>query len=449
MDRERDAGASLRPGFDLHLRQRVAIIQRVCRIKTDILAFESGSATVPNRQRFFTRCPHGMLDCCALTYRSIIRVSMSTDSDYRVVLTHPSRLDPSMTHALDALAADALEPNVFYESWMLGAALEHLEVPPLSLVLVHHRSDGLTGAFPLELARYRGSSIRSLRSWRHEYLFLCTPPISRRHAAGTLGALLRWSASRQSPAPILELDAVRADGPFYQALRSALADRPSFATDASTFERALLDLRTDVETGLSHKHAKDLRRQERRLADLGTLEYGALAADAAADDWIERFLALETRGWKGEEGTALASDARSRAYFTDIAKQAHRQGRLQMLELTLDGVPVATKCNFVSGEGSFAFKIAHDEHYAKQSPGVLLELFNMQYVAQTRPEVAWMDSCAKAQHFMINRLWTGHRTIGNYAICGRNPIARALVRHRPRIARARAMMRALLGRHRA
>jgi len=379
----------------------------------------------------------------------MIKASMSKDSDYSVVLSHPSRLDPPLAHALDALAADALEPNVFNESWMLGAALEHLETPPLSLALVHHRTDGLTGAFPLELARYRGSSIRSLRSWRHEYLFLSTPPVSRRHAAGTIGALLDWSASRQSPAPILELDAVRADGPFFEALKSVLADRPSFATDTSTYERALLDLRASVETGLSHKHEKDLRRQERRLADLGAMEYRTLAAEATAEEWVERFLALETRGWKGEEGTALASDARSRAYFMAITREAHRLGRLQMLELTLDGVPVATKCNFVAGEGSFAFKIAHDEQYAKQSPGVLLELFNMRYVAETRPDVAWMDSCAKAQHFMINRLWTGHRTIGNYAICGRNPIARALVRHRPRIARARAAMRTLLGRHRA
>jgi len=372
---------------------------------------------------------------------------MSLASNYRVTLTNPRRLDPGLMQEIGSLAANAIEPNVFYDSWMLGPALEHLKTPEMSLVTVHHHSAGLTGLFPFELARYRGLPVRSLKSWRHDYLFLCTPLVANDHVAGTLDAVLDWSASRHAPAAILELNAVRSDGPFAAALTEALARRPAFASNVSTLQRALLNLRTDVETGVSHKHAKELRRQERRLADLGELAYGSLPPDERPERWIERFLDVEARGWKGEEGTALASDTSSRAYFTEITMQAHANGQLQMLELTLDGAPIATKCNFLSGEGSFAFKIAHDETYAKYSPGVLLELFNMKHMAETAPQIAWMDSCAKAQHFMINRLWTQHRTIGNYSLCGRGPVTRALIRHAPRLARARAKVKALVGRN--
>jgi len=370
---------------------------------------------------------------------------MPKSSPYRVSLIDLAALQPELARHIDALARRAIEPNVFYESWMLGPALRHLQAPALKLVAVHHDADGLVGLFPLELTRYRGLPVPSLRSWRHDYLFLGTPLVAADHAPRTLQALLDWSLSRHAPAAIFEFDAVRMDGPLGAALRMALDDRPSFATRVVVRERALLDARADADTGVSHKHLKELRRQERRLAELGTLDYCALGVDDTPAAWIERFLSLEARGWKGQEQTALASMEGSRAYFREIAAQAHRRGQLQMLELSLDGTPLAMKCNFLGGDGAFAFKIAHDEEYAKYSPGVLLELFNMKHLPLACPQVAWMDSCAKTQHFMINRLWSQRRTIGDFTFCGRGLLARNLVRHGPRIARLRMIVGALPG----
>jgi hypothetical protein len=42
---------------------------------------------------------------------------------------------------------------------------------------------------------------------------------------------------------------------------------------------------------------------------------------------------------------------------------------------------------------------------------------------------------------MINRLWTRQLTIGVWSICGRNPFARAVVRHRARFIGARSKAR--------
>ena len=81
-----------------------------------------------------------------------------------------------------------------------------------------------------------------------------------------------------------------------------------------------------------------------------------------------------------------------------------------MLGLFLDGRPIALKCNFLSGPGGFTFKIAYDESLAKFSPGVLLELDNLEDVHR-RPEIRWMDSCAMPGHFMIGRLWRERRTL--------------------------------------
>jgi len=110
-----------------------------------------------------------------------------------------------------------------------------------------------------------------------------------------------------------------------------------------------------------------------------------------------------------------------------VVAEAHRRGRLQLLALEVGSVTVAMKCNFLAAPGSFAFKIAYDERYAKYSPGLLLEVFNTQHILLSCPQIAWMDSCADPGHFMIERLWPGRRQIGRQVVCGRGLVPRAAV----------------------
>jgi len=89
--------------------------------------------------------------------------------------------------------------------------------------------------------------------------------------------------------------------------------------------------------------------------------------------------------------------------------------------MRLDGRPIAHKCNFLSGPGSFAFKIAFDEKYARHSPGVLLELENIRRL-HTQSKIRWMDSCADPSHPMLNRLWPDRRTIQDVVVGAGRPL---------------------------
>src|SRR5262249_42281226 len=190
--------------------------------------------------------------------------------------------------------------------------------------------------------------------------------------------------------------------------------RATLSFPEEAFNRALFRPRADAETYLaavlSTGNRKELRRQRKRLGELGRLEGVTPQPGGDAAARVARFPALEAAGWEGQEGTALGAHQVERDYFRAIAAAAHARGRLLLLALELDGRPVALKCNFLAGEGSFAFKIAFDENYARFSPGVQLELENVREL-HARPGVRWMDSCAVAQHFMINRLWVDRRTI--------------------------------------
>ncbi len=350
-----------------------------------------------------------------------------------VVVDDPADLDAHVA-AWDALAADALEPNVFYESFMLRPALRLLRGEArIRIVLVFEpdplRPFGpkrLCGLFPLERRwRHKEVPVVHYRLWKHRQCFLCTPLVRAESAEATIGAFLDWAASRESGVPIVALPYISGDGRFHQALLNQLNRRHQLHFVAERFTRAFLRPAESgdayVNAALSGRRRKELKRQMNRLAELGEASIGTLGADGEVSAWVEDFLDLEASGWKGEDGGALASTAAGRAFFAEWATEAFRRGRLMMLTLALDGRPIATKCNVLAGPGSFAIKIAYDEDYARFSPGVQLELENIHRL-HARPGLEWMDSCAYSEHFMATRVWTERRTIETLLVStGRTP----------------------------
>lgn len=335
------------------------------------------------------------------------------------VLEDSAALRPHVA-AWEALAAEALEPNVFYEPWMLLPALDsYAGGAQLRMVLAYDERFGapgvLRGLFPFEsAAQFRGLPVEYLRLWKYIHCYLATPLVHREHAPACLEALLDWLAKDPRGAGVVEWGLVGSDGPFQHALTRVLDETQRRRFLSQTSERAYLRPRADAEgfldAALSGKRRKEYRRLERRLAELGPLEYAVLEDPAHAGRWIAQFLELEASGWKGQRGSALASTDPNRRFFERAAAAAAERGRLMMLALKVGGRPVAMKCNFLADGGAFTFKIAYDEAYAKYSPGLLLELENIRCFHRS-PALGWMDSCAEAGHFMANRLWLDRRSL--------------------------------------
>jgi CelD/BcsL family acetyltransferase involved in cellulose biosynthesis len=335
------------------------------------------------------------------------------------VLDDPALLGAHVA-AWEDLAACAGEPNIFFEPWMLLPAVEAFaQGVAIRFILIYAERAGeprlLCGLLPFErVARYKGLPLARLRLWRHKHCYLATPLLRRGHARECLAAFLDWMRTGPCRASLVEWGLVAADGAFHAALTGALEDtgRRNFVSRKTT--RAVLRPRADAEAFISAalpgKSRKEFRRLERRLAESGELRYTSPEGDAENDRWIREFLSLEARGWKGQRGSAFDCSDANRRFFSNIAREAARRGRLMMLGLHVGDRPVALKCNFLAGRGSFAFKIAYDESYARFSPGTLLELENIRRF-HSRPELQWMDSCADPEHFMANRLWLDRRAL--------------------------------------
>ena len=334
----------------------------------------------------------------------------------------------SFVPAWEELAAAALEPNVFYEHWMLRPALEAFGAGKdiyVVLVLIHdpHNPDApakLGGLFPLKLeTRFGKLKVSALSLWQHVHCYVCTPLVRADAASECMVELFQWFRSGEAGASMMELGCISGDGPFHRTLVDLSNELGLLSGTTDIFTRGLwrggYDKNTDPEAAVPGDLRRRLRRKEKRLNERGRVEHLIMQPEDDVGRWIDEFLRIEASGWKGHRGSALASSESDRRYFTEIATSAFRRGRLLMLGLNFDGRPIARRCAFVAGEGSFAFKTAYDEEFADFSPGAMLEMDSIRQL-HALPRVRWMDSCAAADNLLVNRLSNDRKTIQSLAV---------------------------------
>jgi CelD/BcsL family acetyltransferase involved in cellulose biosynthesis len=349
-------------------------------------------------------------------------------SSLRIEVLDRERAAAELEDDLADLAQRSLESNPFYEPKMLLPALRLIDTDqPLSIICVRGGSR-LLGLFAMQYRQVReGIPIGVLRSWSHRYCFLSSSLLDGEQGGTALAALASWVESGLSPAAVLEFPQIHHDGPFARLLREVVQTRDGWVADVVISQRAQLSRTNLGHATISGRHAKELRRLERRLAERGTLNFEVLPADGPVGPWMDEFIALEASGWKGRQGTAIGQRAADRAFFAAFAAAAQAERRLQCLTLRLNGAAIAMKLNVFARDQGFALKIAHDEAFAKFSPGVLLERFNQRCFAQMGGAYTCMDSCAMEGHPMIERLWPDRRPIAAVTLAGRGMAARAFV----------------------
>jgi len=115
---------------------------------------------------------------------------------------------------------------------------------------------------------------------------------------------------------------------------------------------------------------RTLRRIERRIAAEGELTLRRIEApDAEA---LRRFYELESAGWKGERGSAIARRESTQRFYDEVAQSAGRFGYLSLYLLELDGRLVAAHFGLALGGRYFMPKCAIDETAKPYAPGHLL-----------------------------------------------------------------------------
>ena len=345
---------------------------------------------------------------------------------HRVEIVEP---DAAAAHeeAWRDLSARALEPNVFAEPAFVVSALRHFaraERLQLLFVWQDDASGRLIGAMVLRFPR-GPLGFGVARLWQSDQAGLAALMLDRESGEQALEAVIDWIA-RERPAIIgLFLPTLEADGPTALAVRALGLRRSASYLRLAPRSRAVLTaaarLARGFEASLPRKRLKEWRRQMRRLRERGDVEF-RVAADGAA---VEKFLALEAKGWKGARRTALGADADLAAFARSMLSSLARDGKLAVHLLELDGEALAIGLMLRSGDRAFYWKTAYEESFAEYSPGLQLTL-ELSRAQQRDASIAATDSCAIEDHPMIDRLWTERLALVNCLIATRPGAARGL-----------------------
>jgi len=344
-------------------------------------------------------------------------------------LVQPAALDSALVTAWRDLARHASEPNCFLHPWFLLPSLTHLRDGADIRIAIVIAGRHMIALMPVYIAtNYGRMPAAHVETWVHGQSFLGTPLIRAGHETEAAAALIGLFDGHDWARGFVHITHIAEHGPVHRGFVSAAAARGRPCDTVNHRSRALLESTLDadayLEQAIRGKKRKELRRLANRLAELGRVETRAFGPGDDAAAWAADFLALESAGWKGSEGEALANQAATRAFFHDVVTGAADARMLDMLRIDLDGRAIAMLVNFATPPGSFSYKIAYDEEFSRFSPGVLIELDNIARVLGS-DTIRWMDSCAAEGHPMIDHLWTERRSIVRITLPLSGPARRA------------------------
>lgn len=325
------------------------------------------------------------------------------------------------------LANRAVAPNVFYEPAFTLAAMPVFGAG-VGAGLVWSRSAParLLGFFPGRVERRRyGVPLPILVGWTHPYAPLGSPLVDCAACDEVIAAWLAHVGNSEQLPNLMLLPYLPVEGALASAFdhalargggnnvyfgrhaRALLAPPPPLSPPAKAGEAREGGARNDqhyLERAIGGKKRKELRRQRKRLADLGHVT--TLIADTPAQiaSALADFFILEASGWKGRARTAARFDPKVTAFMTAAVTALGAQGRAQVMRLCVNDRAIAANVILRSGRSAWCWKIAYDESWARFSPGVQV-ILDATALLLADGGLDCVDSCATPDHPMINHVW--------------------------------------------
>ena len=314
------------------------------------------------------------------------------------------------------LATRVLESNIFYEpAFALPAARIFGRDAGALLVWSGTSPRKLLGFFPsrMETRRY-GLKLPVLVGWTNPYAPLGTPLVEREAAEPVIAAWLAYLADDPELPGLVLLPFLPTDGPFATALDAIVRRAQMPVADFNLYQRAQLvpdgDRLFYVERTVGQHRHKELRRYVRRLGDIGALLFTTATEPETIAGAIEDFFKLETRGWKGKAGTAAALHDDIRNFISSAVNGLAAEGKVAINRIFIDGSAIAVTIMLRSADTAWFWKIVYDEKFAQHSPGVVLAFAVTEDLVEDTTLVR-ANSCAAADHPMIDHVWRDRLTL--------------------------------------
>ncbi len=338
----------------------------------------------------------------------------------------------------DALAART-DDQVFYSHAFLRCWLTHFAPRPALRVLTARDAQGrLVAGLALleERSRQYGVPVRQLVSPSNPHsgrfdMLAEQPLLAGAAFAAHLAKDPGWDVLRIGDVP--EGGAARALLPAFARAGLPVGIWSSAHSPYVPLPRTLEDWQ-----GPRKRDLKALRRRRRRLEERGDVRLERICRAEEVEAALSECFALELRGWKGHNGTAIAQDPRTLGFYSELAHAAARAGQLALYLLRLEGRLIAFQLGLIHGRRYLALKPGYDEAFHELSPGQLLtESLLQDCIARGLTECDLMGDDTPSKRVWTDAarphgwLYVFRDTLAGHALCAAKfrwaPVARRVV----------------------
>ena len=179
------------------------------------------------------------------------------------------------------------------------------------------------------------------------------------------------------PWPLLWIEMIPFQRPYWQAMRAALVRRKLAVDVHARYRIGQVDLRgsfADYEKGLSQNLRRSLRKDLHRLQREGPSGF-CLKSEFTADE-VSAALAtvfqIEAGSWKQAAGGCVRSVAGLQDYYVRQCRQLAEWGFLRLASLEHRGHPIAFELGWTAKRIFHSIRVGYDQAYRSYGPGHLL-----------------------------------------------------------------------------
>ena len=319
-----------------------------------------------------------------------MRSLIATDHFHHLTIRDPrhqtleTRLDPLSNFTLELstkdewreLASQGKNSEPFFQPEWIEAFAGSFGRGNTYLLLSVWKEGRLTGMAPLSRSgfffgkiparTYR--SLSGIHSGRYDILLDDTDPERASKAMWRRLAADQWW-------DVIEVQDVPADGDFFRLMKHANAS--GFLTGVwPTRKMPFIKIPERDKDPFSNcpKHSKkDRSKMKSKLTKLNS--EGRVSFDTIESNHehaLREFIELENSGWKGTNGSAIASNPTTRRFYELMCAGLSSRGLVRIYEMRFNEKLIASDLGFIMNGAFFSVKVAYDESFSRYSPGQLL-----------------------------------------------------------------------------
>ena len=298
--------------------------------------------------------------------------------------SHYATIEPSVSSDIEKLSpawqklvSSGIYAEPFFQPyWFEAYSKSFANTSKYVLLSVYERQD-LVGILPVVFKNtvFGVIPMRTLRSMsgihscRFDFIVDTTHQEEiARSAWGTLSDNPSWDA--------IEILNVPEDGAFHKLMKYAKQEGHPTAT-WSTLHSPYLNLPQNSTDPFEYcpikykNYRKRLKGYRKKLEKLGCLRF--VQTNQFSESVFSDFLRLESSGWKGKSGGAIACNPLTVEFYRNALVSAGKAGHVRITSMEIDDRTIAMDLGLLTDNRFYCSpKVAYDEEFSRYSPGHVL-----------------------------------------------------------------------------